>query len=663
MRKETMKISLLYIKPSMPGSVLTRSLCILPLMLSLSLMFSLWGCSQDELMTPDDPATGGSGHELAEGERCNVTLSVTGMPSIEQATTRAIPEGKNTVLMDFTNHELKSREGKEAGWISTEVRTEFGEEERAATRAIPAEKLFQNYSKFRMLVFKGPYGGTVNMNTPVANMVCQVKEGKAEFLSPSTSLGLLKGTYTFICFPADEKYNKWQVGESNKSKVTVSNDEDFVYCKVADVDMNTSTKKLKLDFTRKCYKLTVKLLVAEELGYIVGVDTVPITVGNSSGTSPIVSSATCDLSTGDMSGYKNALIESRIPVLDKGKIPQSFGSVDNMLIAPAIGTNNSKLSIGYPQITVLKPKGTDDSANDSIFTINAGFVTTKDEFTFAANQSYTITLSIGKQVKGITVGGVVWATGNLVYNSTSNKYEKAPTPNKAKNAKEVRGDWFRWCYLLPQSSSNTATTYIQTKWDVTTPNWSGITSKTLGNYSYYKSYYINTEPSGTPNANSTGDPCKGLGGKWRMPTYNEIYLLCYVATSAIPSATFNTARNRLENFGEYTATWDGSNASEKEEASIYRGIYITGGSQPNENPLKISSTGEYNAGKHLFLPAAGRSNGANINFAGAFGYYWSSTPLSGRTNYSWVAYFRSGYLGPSSNGRGDGFPVRCVLGD
>lgn len=90
----------------------------------LSLMFSLLGCSQDEFTTPDDPATGGSGHELAEGERCNVTLSVTGMPSIEQATTRAIPEGKNTVLMDFTNHELKSREGKEAGWISTEVRTE-----------------------------------------------------------------------------------------------------------------------------------------------------------------------------------------------------------------------------------------------------------------------------------------------------------------------------------------------------------------------------------------------------------------------------------------------------------------------------------------------------------------------------------------------------------
>lgn len=651
-----MKISLLYIKPSMPGSVLTRSLCILPLMLSL--MFSLWGCSQDELMTPDDPATGGSGHELAEGERCNVTLSVTGMPSIEQATTRAIPEGKNTVLMDFTNHELKSREGKEAGWISTEVRTEFGEEERAATRAIPADKMFQNGSKFRMLVFKGPYQGTVNMKTPVANMVCQVKDGKAQFLSPSTSLGLLKGRYTFICFPADEKYNTWKVGEpKEKSKVPVSNDEDFVYCKVENKDMNTSTITLPLKFDRKCYKLTVKLLVAEELGYIVGVDTVPITVGNNGTAYPIVSSATFDLSTGTMSEHKNELIESRIPVLDKGKIPQSFGSVDNMLIAPASSTK-SKLKIGYPQITVLKPKGTDGSVNDSIFTINAGFVTTEDPFTFEANKSYTITLSIGEQPKGITVGGVVWATGNLVYNSTSNKYEKAPTPNKAKNAKEVRGDWFRWCYLLPQSSGNTSSDYIQTSWTVTTPNWSG-NAKTLGNYNYYQSYYINTEPSGTPNANSTGDPCKGLGGKWRMPTYNEIYLLCYVATSTIPSGTFTTARNRFENFGAYTASWNDNIAGD----AIYRGIYITGGSKPNENPPKISSTSSYNAGKHLFLPAAGLFNGADINLAGITGSYWSSTPTSGDTSRSWYANFGSGNLSPGYNTRTFGRSLRCVLGD
>lgn len=624
----------------------------------LSLMLTLWGCSQDELTSPETPASpGGSGHELAEGERCNVSLSVTGMPSIEEATTRSMPEGKNSVLMDFTNHELKSREGREAGWVSTEVRTEFGEEERAATRAITADKMFQNGSKFRMLVFKGPYGGTVNMDTPVANMVCQVNGSSAQFLSPSTTLGLLKGRYTFICFPADEKFNTWKVGEPrDKSKVLVSNDDDFVYCKVENKDMNTSSFSLPLNFARKCYKLTVKLLVAEELGYIVGVDTVPITVGNPVGVSyPIVSSATCDLYNGSMSGHENELIESRIPVQNRA-IPQSFGSVDNMLIAPATGST-SKLRIGYPQITVLKPKGTNGSVNDSVFTIRAGFITTEDAFTFEANKSYTITLSIGEQVKGIMVGGVIWATGNLVYN-TNKKYEIAPTPDKAKNAREVRGDWFRWCYTLPQSSSNNGTTYIQTTWTVTTPNWSGDANK-LGNYNYYQNYYPNSKPSASPGVNDTGDPCKGLGGKWRMPTYNEIYLLCYVASSANPSGTFTTVHNRLENFGGYTGSWsDNLTGNEK-----WTGICITGGSKPNENPAKISSTSSYNAGKHLFLPAAGYFDGSSIGLTGYFGYYWSSTPPSGNGSSSWFAKFSSGDLYPNAYPRYYGFSVRCVLGD
>ena len=647
--------------PFVSGRLLTGSLCV------LSLLFSLSGCNGDELLTPDVPAVpGGSGHELAEGELCNVSLSVTGIPSIEEATTRAIPEGKHTVLMDFTNHELTSREGREAGWISTEVRTEFGEEERAATRAIPADKMFKDGSKFRMLVFKGSYSSTVNMETPVANMICQVNGNSAKFLSPSTSLGLLKGRYTFICFPADEKFNTWKVGEPrSKSKVTVSNDDDFVYCKVENKDMNTSSFNLSLNFTRKCYKLTVKLLVAEELGYIVGVDTVPVTVGNPSGVGyPIVSNATCDLYDGTMSGHKNELIESRIPVLNKGVIPQSFGSVDNMLVAPATGST-SKLRIGYPQITVLKPKGTDGSVSDSIFTIKAGFITTEDAFTFGANKSYTITLSIGEQVKGIRVGGVLWSPGNLDYNATTKKYFWAPTPNKAKNAREARGAWFRWFAPLPQSSSNTTSEYpIQTSWTVTTPKWSG-NSTNLGNYNgYYKGILNNSSlTSGTlPSsltATSLGDPCWGMGKGWRMPTYNELYLLCYVSPNATPSGTFTTGRNRLENFSSYSGGFTDNITT---EAARYAGIFITSSSKPNDNPAAITNKSQYN-GSQLFLPAAGLSFGSSVSATGTLGHYWSSTPRSGSTTHSWYARFGSGSLSPSNDYRSCGFSVRCVLGD
>ena len=633
----------------------------------LSLLLSLCGCQGNELIEPIIPtAPGSGGHELAEGELCNVSLSVTGIPSIEEATTRAIPEGKHTVLMDFTNHELTSREGREAGWISTEVRTEFGEEERAATRAIPADKMFKDGSKFRMLVFKGPYSGTVNMETPVANMICQVNGSSAKFLSPSTSLGLLKGRYTFICFPADEKFNTWKVGEPrSKSKVTVSNDDDFVYCKVENKDMNTSSFNLSLNFTRKCYKLTVKLLVAEELGYIVGVDTVPVTVGNPSGVGyPIVSNATCDLYDGTMSSHQNELIESRIPVLNKGVIPQSFGSVDNMLVAPATGST-SKLRIGYPQITVLKPKGTDGSLNDSIFTIKAGFITTEDAFTFGANKSYTITLSIGEQVKGIRVGGVLWAPGNLDYNEATKKYFWAPTPNKAKNAREARGAWFRWFAPLPQSSSNTSVAYpIQTSWTVTTPKWSG-NSTNLGNYNgYYKGILNNSSlTSGTlPSsltATSLGDPCWGMGKGWRMPTYNEIYLLCYVSPNATPSGTFTTSRNRHENFSSYSGSFSDNITT---EAARYAGIFITSSKKTNDNPAAITNKSQYN-GSQLFLPAAGDSYDSSVANTGTYGRYWSSTPFSGDTSDSWYAFFSSGSLTPGLGNRTYGFSVRCVLGD
>nr|WP_294483235.1 fimbrillin family protein [uncultured Bacteroides sp.] len=645
MRKETMKLSL-YI---------------------LSLIFSLCGCSQEELITPDTPGeSGSSGHELAEGERCNVSLSVTGMPSIEQATTRGIPEGKNTVLMDFTNHELKSREGKEAGWISTEVRTEFGEEERAATRAIGADKMFQDGSKFRMLVFKGPYGGPVNMETPVANMVCQVSGNSAKFLSPSTTLGLLKGRYTFICFPADEKYNTWQVGEpKEKSKVPVSNDEDFVYCKVENKDMNTSSFNLSLYFARKCYKLTVKLLVAEELGYIVGLDTVPITVGNNNTTYPIVSTATCDLSTGTMSGHKNELIKSRIPVLDKGKIPQSFGSVDNMLIAPATGST-SKLKIGYPQITVLKPKGTDGSLNDSIFTIKAGFVTTEDAFTFETNKSYTITLSIGEQPKGILVTfknssnathKIVFARSQLYYSKTTGKYaigkEQCDYGYVEAGIAPNTGD----SKLVTTSAANYYFMYGCLDPFITADTGNGTNSEAGGMSGYY---------SGSSDLNTIGrDPCQKYGKDWMSPNREVLYWMGFVGThysngssKSKPSTDYfpiDENGNRLNTsgnpyFGTYTPTDNRSNKT------AVQGMWIG----LSSTQAKSSSNTKYNKSA-LFLPAAGYrdSGGTSMGSVGSNGYCWSSQQYNSSIGQGFF-FFSSGY-NLNYYSRNYGFPVRCCL--
>lgn len=648
------------------------------------------GSCSDDRFTDDRPVSG-SGAPLAPGEVCNIGFT-NSVPDVGQVTTRAIPEGKRTVLHDFTNHSLKGKDdNSRAGWMSGEVRTQYDDEVRqatarrgattgngATTRAFDRSKqLFGANSKFRMLVFAGSYGGTVNMSSPVANMVCQVNSAGngASFVSPTTELGLLKGRYTFICFPADDKYNTWQVGHTEGyNQVPVGLDEDFVSMKIENQDINSTNYKVDLSkFVRFGYELTVKFSVNEELGYLLFPQTeLPLTISDAgSGTTGRVINNGCtfDLKSQTITNYNGNTASFKDTLkIDKAGVGQKFTAVANFMMCNS--SASSKLTISYPQLTVLKPAGTEGadgkpSKEDSVFTIKAGTFTTSEAVKFEAGKSYSITLAIGEQVKGIIVGGVIWSPGNLDYDASTKKFFWAPTPDKAKNAREARGAWFRWFAPLPQSSSNTSSAYpIQTSWTVTTPKWSG-NSKNLGNYNgYYKGILNNSSlTSGTlPSsltATSLGDPCWGMGKGWRMPTYNEIYLLCYVAGSATPSGTFNTARNHYENFSSYTASLTDNITT---EAARYAGIFITSSTKPNDNPAAITNKSQYN-GSQLFLPAAGASDGSSVNSPGAYGYYWSSTPRSGNTYTSWNALFTSGLLNPNDYRRYLGFSVRCVLGD
>ena len=65
----------------------------------------------------------------------------------------------------------------------------------------------------------------------------------------------------------------------------------------------------------------------------------------------------------------------------------------------------------------------------------------------------------------------------------------------------------------------------------------------------------------------------------------------------------------------------------------------------------------------LFLPAAGlRSlSSGKLAYTSSFGFYWSSSPGYGGSNYAVNLYFRSGFVYPlNSNNRAYGFSVRCV---
>ena len=78
---------------------------------------------------------------------------------------------------------------------------------------------------------------------------------------------------------------------------------------------------------------------------------------------------------------------------------------------------------------------------------------------------------------------------------------------------------------------------------------------------------------------------------------------------------------------------------------------------------EVRGKGSY-ASASIFLPCAGLGRGTSLNFAGSYGCYWSSVPVSGN-NYSnaWYLYFdSSGHSADYSFYRDRGQSVRPVQG-
>jgi len=109
------------------------------------------------------------------------------------------------------------------------------------------------------------------------------------------------------------------------------------------------------------------------------------------------------------------------------------------------------------------------------------------------------------------------------------------------------------------------------------------------------------------------------GGTWRMPTYQELYDLCY---------------NKCD------WTWT---------------------TQNGVNGYIVRGRGDY-ASNSIFLPAAGYGYGTSLYYAGSYGYYWSSVPYSGSYNLARSLYFYSGGHYASYDYRYFGFSVRPVQG-
>ena len=66
-------------------------------------------------------------------------------------------------------------------------------------------------------------------------------------------------------------------------------------------------------------------------------------------------------------------------------------------------------------------------------------------------------------------------------------------------------------------------------------------------------------------------------------------------------------------------------------------------------------------GNSIFLPAAGYRHYDDLNRAGSYGYYWSSSLDTDHPNDAWAVYFYSSYEERSSYNRCYGYSVRPVL--
>ena len=107
------------------------------------------------------------------------------------------------------------------------------------------------------------------------------------------------------------------------------------------------------------------------------------------------------------------------------------------------------------------------------------------------------------------------------------------------------------------------------------------------------------------------------GGDWRMPTDQELDDLCY---------------NKCD--------WEWT-------------------TQNGVNGYVVRGRGEY-ASNSIFLPCAGYGSGTWLGDSGSFGYYWSSVPFSGISDYSLDLHFYSGGHFTYDNHRGVGESVRPV---
>lgn len=281
--------------------------------------------------------------------------------------------------------------------------------------------------------------------------------------------------------------------------------------------------------------------------------------------------------------------------------------------------------------------------------------------------------------EGYMVGGVTWSPGNLDYDPATGNYFWADTPDMpGATARSVRGAHFKWMIPLPMNDADAnrgveLDDYVNLTWFPAVPSWSG--TEEISNSRYYNHFYEGDEiavfTSGVLpaaiDAGTVGDPCWAMGKEWRMPTANEIYLLCKVMERAIPKRNELSKVSRLPEILN-TCLADAETAynigtDEPAPANKYAGIYLSQSKSPNEvSAIPAADISGYKSAEHMFLPAAGYSKEGVIQEGSSHGYYWSSTPSGSSAKLSWgVSFSVDKFDTDMRTERYYGRSIRCVL--
>ena len=138
--------------------------------------------------------------------------------------------------------------------------------------------------------------------------------------------------------------------------------------------------------------------------------------------------------------------------------------------------------------------------------------------------------------------------------------------------------------------------------------------------------------------------------------------------------TENLAIGGYEKDGRHYYTWDeameAARSVGKRLPTQYEWVALCDLGSTWDDELK----GRWFGGNHdsdhkgsLFLPIAGLSSSKGLGYrtkmigTSTSGYYWSSSPGYGSSNYAVNLYFRSGFVYPLNYfNRANGFSVRCV---